>query len=193
MTTETTVDVVERERMGEVDPGAQKQALETLQKAPGSSRQSRRDFKAFFRVVTTWTKKRQLRNSAGWLQCNKGEFKMHWLGRGKKKRKVKKMWARATTVSKINKGLAFWKERGLNKKGKPRKKRLIAWVKKQGEFNDDEIVEVGHENEGEEQFMDEDSFAALQRRAAPSLPSTQRASLVAGINIEVKHSTLKNT
>ena len=170
--------------MSRVDPAAARSAFEGVKKRPGASQQEQRPWKNFFSVVNSWKKKLTRTMSQGWVQCNKAEFRCHWKNRGKASKRIKKMWDKATSTVKINNGLAFWKDRGLNKKGKPRKKRLIVWVKEQERYKDDRSIEQAMSHQGDENLMDLDSFNNMKKQDNLAFASQDMATLGAGVYLK---------
>ena len=100
------------------DAPAQAQGImKGLKKPAGAPQQSRRDYSKAIQSVSTFERTREKQNIRGRILCDRAEFFAHWKGRGRKKAKVKKMWAKATSGKKFRKKLAFKKPR-IDKNGK---------------------------------------------------------------------------
>ena len=124
--------------MQESAPDKARDAVLSLIKTPGATNQTQRSFSEFTTIITQWQRVRQMENIKGRIVCDKGEFRLHWKGRGKKKSKIKRMWKSAIQPQKFKQKLA-WEKVWYNKKGK-KKKKILVWVKEQQRSADKDIV-----------------------------------------------------
>ena len=124
--------------METTDPEKAEQIFQALVKKPEDCKSSQRCWKSFTGSVQTWKRSRILERSQKYIQCDEGEFKMHWKGRGKKKKTIKHLWKKHTSGSRFRKGLAFTKQK-VRKSGKV-KKNTIVWVKRQKELADRDVL-----------------------------------------------------
>ena len=122
--------------MLEEDPVEARDIMKQLAKPAGAHRQARRDYKVFFKQISSWAKSREKSAIAGMIKCDKGEFRMHWKMRGKSSGWIKKKWAKSTTGKQFRKGKAWHVDRGRNKAGKKRKQKIVVWVKEQERAED---------------------------------------------------------
>ena len=170
--------------MKEQAPAQAREAVLTLVK-DGGHQQSRRDFSEFVNVITQWTREHSREQVKGWLKCDKGEFKAHWKGRGRKKKVIKAKWKAATAPEKFRKKLA-WEKVWHTSKGK-KKKKTIVWVRKQDEAADRDVIKNTASFDPVTNRMDKKAAAHFTLGNKPDVSKKSVAALGAGIYQSYSH------
>ena len=147
--------------MQDDEPEIVREQIMKVRKDSAASDKAHRSFGGLVKVLSSFSRQRQVELADRWIQCDRGEFYAHWAGRGRKEPQIERKWLKATKPKKFRKNLA-WHKSKTTSKGKS-KKITIVWVKKQRKCKDADIMNTKMEERPEVQMMDKASAKAQVR------------------------------